>query len=1193
MVRPAPTPLEVAAIVGNGRLLAGFDAAGSLRMLTGPHLDYPQHVRSSRIAIGTRTLDWLDGPGWRHVQTYVPGTNVLTTLSERAGGRLRIEQRAVAIGDALAIAVRIDGPAAARLRWELAPQVGGQVLANALIYHPDRDVLHAYFREHALAIGASPRPSEVRAQAKGAGGGGVSRPAGSRLAAVGEVTATLDVTAQPGRPVLLLIALGSSSEVIDRLVELRRQLDGSAEWPSEFAPPPLSGATRAAAVDGIAGLARLRAPASDAYARSILTIAQLTDRSGALMAAPPVDAQYRGSGGYGYSWPRDGAFIAHALDGAGERGASRAFYEWILALQPDSGIWEQRYFADGVRAPSWAVHQLDESGAVLWGLDQHLRVAWDGPLAERGLAAAVRTFRAVTQLAAETGWPPVTQNLWEDQDAAHLYTLAALLAAATAWAARARDAHDREAGSLLSRCEERLRTALDAWPVDPRSGALARALVHDHSVEPVPDFTPDASLLGLSVPFGVLAADDPRLAATVRAIEKALVMPSGRVRRYRGDTYRGGNPWPLFSLWLAWHYLRTGRTRDALPLVDRVLQDRTATGLLGEQVDARTGAATWVVPLAWAHAWYLEVVHAMIPPPAQHSRDYFFDDNPSAQRLRRGRALYSGLFHYGLPVAAGAARPAPELEVESRAGVALKSVTAEIAGGPALPLVKAASNGHGVTVWRATLPVAEPATVVRYRIRGDRPDGPPLYATDADPRLGGQEFAVEVAPAEPPDWTADALAYHVMIDRFAMAGGQPWPPLGSATQLYGGTLDGIRDHLDHIAALGVNLLWLSPVLRSPSHHGYDQADHFAVEPRYGGDAALHRLVDDVHARGMRVILDFVPNHTGRTHPLFVKAVREDAGPASFYRFWQWPHYYRSFFDHIVLPELDTSQEAVQEYLVGVARHWVTEFGVDGFRLDHVPGVDPAFWVRLRRELRQVRPDVFLLGEVAGEDPEVAPYRGRLDGVVDFGLAGLLRRTFADGTMRLKEFDRALRRHEQALAGLVRGTILDNHDMNRFLWLAGGDNARLRLAALALLTLPGVPILYYGTEVGLSQRQDGAGENAEARLPMPWGPDQDVDLLAYFQRLGRLRGESVALRRGTRQTLLADDAVYAYRRTAGEESIVVVLNRSDRPQRRRLEAGAGQWIDRMDAATVGRDGSDLEVLMPPQAGAILGDATAGR
>jgi glycosidase len=196
-------------------------------------------------------------------------------------------------------------------------------------------------------------------------------------------------------------------------------------------------------------------------------------------------------------------------------------------------------------------------------------------------------------------------------------------------------------------------------------------------------------------------------------------------------------------------------------------------------------------------------------------------------------------------------------------------------------------------------------------------------------------------------------------------------------------------------------------------------------------------------------------------------------------------------------------------------------------------------------------------------------------------------------MRLRDFDRELQRHEQALAGLVRGTFLDNHDMNRFLWLAGGDRALLRLAATALLTLPGLPIVYYGTEVGLSQRRDGAAENAEARLPMLWGDQQDGDLLAYFQQLGRLRRESAALRHGTRQTLLVDDAVYAYRRAAGDESFVIVLNRSDRPQRRRLDAGPGQWIDRMNVATVGRDGSDLEVLVPSQAGAILGVATAGR
>jgi glycosidase len=111
--------------------------------------------------------------------------------------------------------------------------------------------------------------------------------------------------------------------------------------------------------------------------------------------------------------------------------------------------------------------------------------------------------------------------------------------------------------------------------------------------------------------------------------------------------------------------------------------------------------------------------------------------------------------------------------------------------------------------------------------------------------------------------------------------------------------------------------------------------------------------------------------------------------------------------------------------------------------------------------------------------------------------------------------------------------------------------------------------------------------------MLWGDDQDTALLAHFQTLGRLRRESPALRHGSRETLIADRDVYAYRRTAGDDSFLVVLNRSQGSQRRRLKAGPGTWIDRMNLATVSRDGSDLEVVLPPQAGAILGVTTAGR
>jgi GH15 family glucan-1,4-alpha-glucosidase len=126
-----------------------------------------------------------------------------------------------------------------------------------------------------------------------------------------------------------------------------------------------------------------------------------------------------------------------------------------------------------------------------------------------------------------------------------------------------------------------------------------------------PDFTVDASLLGLSVPFGILDPTDRRLTATVEAMERDLVTSTGRVRRYVGDTYRGGNAWPLLGLWLAWHKLRVGDRRPALRLYRRVLSDRTPAGLIAEQVDARTGQALWVVPLPWAHAWFLVVSHEL------------------------------------------------------------------------------------------------------------------------------------------------------------------------------------------------------------------------------------------------------------------------------------------------------------------------------------------------------------------------------------------------------------------------------------------------------------------------------------------------------------------------------------------------------------------------------------------------------
>lgn len=514
-----------------------------------------------------------------------------------------------------------------------------------------------------------------------------------------------------------------------------------------------------------------------------------------------------------------------------------------------------------------------------------------------------------------------------------------------------------------------------------------------------------------------------------------------------------------------------------------------------------------------AHALFLINVHALIPK-ATGGEDFFFEHQAHAQDVRRARALYGGAFHGGL-VAAG---DDPSREVEVRADLGPSTIDIE--------------------------PVADG----RYKVKVET-DSLRLWASDSDPRAGGQEFAFSAEP-DPPDWTRDAIVYQVMVDRFARADGV-LPAPGSSTALYGGTLDGIRNHLEHIASLGCNVLWLTPVHKTPSHHGYDHEDFFKVEARYGGEAALKRLVESAHSRGMRVLLDFVPNHTGRGHHLFRNAIAQGGEAAEFYRFWQWPHYYRCFADVISLPELDTSSRRVQEYLVEAARYWVTEYGADGVRCDHAAGVDPAFWIELRGGLRAVKPDALVLAEATGHFDWLARYAGRLDAIFDFDFAYMVRNTFARGRMDLVSFASWMDEHDSALPGLALATLLDNHDMNRFLWMAGGDLRRLKLAATLLMTLPGMPVIYYGTEVGLTQRHDAVIENAEARLPMPWGADQDASLLAHFRQLGRLRNESAALRRGSRKTLYADANELVYERVIGDERVTVSLN---------LETLSGSIVD---------------------------------
>lgn len=262
-----------------------------------------------------------------------------------------------------------------------------------------------------------------------------------------------------------------------------------------------------------------------------------------------------------------------------------------------------------------------------------------------------------------------------------------------------------------------------------------------------------------------------------------------------------------------------------------------------------------------------------------------------------------------------------------------------------------------------------------------------------------------------------------------------------------------------------------------------------------------------------------------------------------------------------MPQVNTNDPNARAHLLEAVRYWLTEFDFDGFRLDYALGPSMDFWTEFGSEVKRAKPDAWIFGEAVDSPHKQLSYQGRLDGCLDFLLLQMLRDTFAFGNVPISQFDAFLKCHNAYFpADFSRPSFLDNHDMNRFLWLVKGNTRRLKLAALCQFTLAGPPIVYYGTEVGLSQERDIAWPDGrhimeESRLPMIWDKaQQDGDLRSYYRWLIHFRREHPALVHGRRHTLHIDDEAqtYAYARQTDEETILVAFNLSG--EQREFTAG---------------------------------------
>jgi len=519
-----------------------------------------------------------------------------------------------------------------------------------------------------------------------------------------------------------------------------------------------------------------------------------------------------------------------------------------------------------------------------------------------------------------------------------------------------------------------------------------------------------------------------------------------------------------------------------------------------------------------------------------------------------------------------------------------------------------------VTHWSARVPQQPIGTVVRYRIAGwqHQPEEqeqlePDVWAHDGQGfwfrfvgAAGITTFAYRVEPSDQrmPAWVRESVVYQIFPDRFhpGTADGS-WPEGVDPGDLHGGTLCGVQQALPYLDDLGVNCLWFTPVTASPSYHRYDTTDYLTVDPVLGTNDDLRALVNAAHARGIRILLDFVPSHVSWEHPAFRAAQRDGSSPtATWFTFEERPDVYRMFSGVVPsMPMMDSRDNAARAHLLQAAVQWLEEYKVDGFRIDHAIGVGMDFYVALRTTMLGVKASAFTVGEAVDTPDCMRRYRHRLDALLDYPLSLALRQTFATEHWDVRRFTSFLTAyHEYMRHGPDLLSFLDNHDLNRFLFEAAGEVDRLKLAALCQFTLPATPVIYYGTEIGLSQDLDkdagGWGGDAEVRRNMLWdSAEQNLELRDFYRCTIQLRRQNPVLWNGSYRTGHVDTSrktfSYVRAQSEGGQQIVAVFNVGDSPARVRLPTCDLPWRLLLSTCADVRVNAGV-INLPPRTGSVL-------
>ena len=453
-----------------------------------------------------------------------------------------------------------------------------------------------------------------------------------------------------------------------------------------------------------------------------------------------------------------------------------------------------------------------------------------------------------------------------------------------------------------------------------------------------------------------------------------------------------------------------------------------------------------------------------------------------------------------------------------------------------------------------------------------------------------------------PDWVYGGVMYQIFPERFNYSGTNSlfeekveWGSTPKRLEFQGGDLYGIIDKLDYIQNLNVNILYLNPIFLSGSTHRYDTWDHFKVDPKLGGEKALEKLIDELHARKMKIIFDTSLNHVHPKHFAFQDIIKN--GEKSKYKDWftiyeypvhlkHRPHLYentykvgwdgnekeykqyleKTFLETEIpvknidddgpivepsykswwgvpdMPKINYSCEDARKWALDVTAFWINNFNIDGWRMDVAKEIDLLFWKDFRKIAKDSNQNVLLFSEIFGDTSQWLQ-GDMFDGTMNYSFRESMVDYFATKRMNISEFSDSLANlyfmySFKALSSCQN--LLSSHDVKRFLNRCSDDSS-IYGPIFMQATFPGIAGIYYGDEIGLN-----GGNEPNNREAFPWNDEGswDINLQNYIREIMNIKSSNNILKYGNFQLLPNQNDAIVFRRALRDKSLLCIFNRSE-------------------------------------------------